>query len=522
MNSIGMTEARSAEKVLTLFEKVALSVVAPTIFLLFHFANAFERFSAVVERYEEFQLDEIFFALMLSGFIGYYYSLRSLSSLRREIRRREEAEASALQLARHDSLTGLPNRRMLAAELAMCVRSETPCAVLLVDLDHFKPVNDLHGHELGDQLLIEAAARLEAIDPSVLVSRLGGDEFACIVKEQADEAVLARLASHIGREIAREFVIDGRRITIGASIGIARAPEDFFTPEDLLRAADLAMYEAKHAGRGCYHFFHAEMDARLRLRARLEADIREALHNGQIKPYFQPVIHLTDNIVSGFEALARWEHPQLGMVAPDTFVPILEDIGLADELMTVMLVEGCRAAAYWPQECSLAVNISPFQLRDPSLARRIIALLEMHRFAPRRLVVEVTENAIIEDMEQAAAIIRELQAAGIRVALDDFGKGYSSLTHLRQLHFDHLKIDSSFVRSMDCMESRKIVRAVAALGKALGMPVTAEGVETREAAEALRAMGCDDAQGYYFGRAVPEDEASAAATRGRRSGSRAA
>ena len=500
-----MDNGRAVNNVLSRTEAVGLLFFIFTSFFIFHYDNGFEKFVDFVEEYKQYRLGEIIFSLLLSGIGGFYYAVRSAVVLGREIRRREDAESAALQLARHDPLTGLPNRRMLGSELASCIQAKAPCSILLVDLDHFKPVNDLHGHEVGDQLLAAVANRLRTMGALNFISRLSGDEFACIVKDRIDHAALSRVASQIVRELSEPFTVDGRKITIGATIGIARFPEDFTAPEDLLRAADLAMYEAKRAGRGGYHFFHTDLDARLRLRAQLEAEVRGALRNGEIKPYFQPVIHLADGIVGGFEALARWEHPEKGLIAPDTFVPILEDLGLADDLMVVILEGGCRAAERWPTGTSLSINVSPFQLHDPSLAQRIIELLERESFSPKRLIVEVTENAIIEDIERAAAIFQALRAVGIRIALDDFGKGYSSLTHLRQLHFNHIKIDSSFVRTMDSIESRKIIKAVAALGKALGMPVTAEGVETREAAEVLRALGCENAQGYYFGRAQPSE-----------------
>jgi EAL domain-containing protein (putative c-di-GMP-specific phosphodiesterase class I) len=234
-----------------------------------------------------------------------------------------------------------------------------------------------------------------------------------------------------------------------------------------------------------------------------------ALEAGQIKPYFQPVIALPANEIVGFEALARWEHPEHGVIQPDTFVSIVEDMGLLHDLMSEILRQSCKASADWPADTFLSVNISPSQLRDPWFAMRLIALLTSIGFPPRRLIVEITENAIIDDIEQAAATFESLQAVGIRVALDDFGKGYSNLAHLRQLKFDHLKIDASFGQSLEYPESQEIVSAVALLGKALGLSVTAEGVETPEAARALREIGCDHAQGYFFGRPLPAAGAAA-------------
>jgi EAL domain-containing protein (putative c-di-GMP-specific phosphodiesterase class I) len=251
------------------------------------------------------------------------------------------------------------------------------------------------------------------------------------------------------------------------------------------------------------------MDACVRERAQLGSELGNALKTGQIKPYFQPVIDLTASAIIGFEALARWEHPELGVIQPDTFVPIVEGMGLLHDLMSEILRAGAKASADWPADTSLSINISPSQLRDPWFSVRLVALLTSIGFPPRRLIVEVTENAIIDDIKQAAATFESLQAVGIRVALDDFGKGYSNLAHLRQLKFDHLKIDASFVQSLEYPESRKIVSAIASLGKALGLSITAEGVETPDAAQALREIGCDHAQGYFFGRPLPAAGAAA-------------
>ncbi|MBC9032250.1 EAL domain-containing protein [Sphingomonas sp. JC676] len=240
----------------------------------------------------------------------------------------------------------------------------------------------------------------------------------------------------------------------------------------------------------------------------LETELRDAIARGDVTPYFQPVISLADQRIVGFEALARWHHPTRGTIPPDEFIPIAEDLGLIDALTHRILRQGCIAARDWHGDTSLSINISPVQLKDTWLAARLLAILQETGFPPQRLIVEVTENAIIEDIEQVAVVFASLQNVGIRIALDDFGKGYSSLSHLRQLKFDHLKIDSSFVRSMDTAESCKIVSAVAGLGKALGMPVTAEGVESEEVADALRALGCEQAQGFLFGRPAPAIEAA--------------
>jgi diguanylate cyclase (GGDEF)-like protein len=438
-------------------------------------------------------------------------AFRRAADLAREIVKREDAEQLANSLARHDPLTGLPNRRRMGDELNSAIEavgsSANECAVFVIDLDQFKPVNDLHGHKVGDAVLVEVANRLKAAgDERTTFARLGGDEFVAISTYPAGADDPARAAGQFIRVLGEPFLVGETRVDIGATIGIARCPQDGTSADKLLRAADVAMYEAKRAGRGRYHFFDAEMDARLRERTIIESDLRAALESGEVEAYFQPVMSLADSTITGFEALARWNHPTRGLLAPELFIPIAEDLGLIDKLSYGILRSGCIAARDWPPHTTLAINIAPMQLKDPWLSARLLAILTEHGLSPSRLIVEVTENAIIEDIPLVANVFSSLQNAGIRIALDDFGKGYSSLNHLRQLRFDHLKIDSSFVLSMDASESRKIVSAIAGLGKALGMPVTAEGVETEASADTLRSLGCEQAQGYLFGRPVSAGE----------------
>ncbi|MEG3086767.1 putative bifunctional diguanylate cyclase/phosphodiesterase [Sphingomonas sp. PB4P5] len=473
--------------------------------LMFDRMNAFEQLVAFMARHEHWQLDEIFFVVFFAGIGALMLALRSGRALAEEMGRRETAEAHAMSLARHDPLTGLANRRVLHEELPAMLKeangTASECSVLMIDLDHFKPINDMYGHEIGDAVLVEVASRLQrAAGACGLAARVGGDEFVLAVLHHPGTTEPARIATQAIRALSAPYEIGGRTLELGASIGIARAPIDAVQGDDLLRVADMAMYAAKRAGKGSHCFFHAEMDDRLRARASMEADLREGVLKGEITPYFQPVVSLANNRIVGFEALARWHHPTRGMVTPDDFIPIVEEMGLIDELSHVMLRQSCIAARDWHSDISLSINISPCQLKDAWFSARLLAILHDMRFPPRRLIIEVTENAIIEDIAKTAIAFASLQNVGIRIALDDFGKGYSSLSHLRELHFDHLKIDSSFVRSMDTVESRKIVSAVVGLGKALCMPVTAEGVETPEVADILRALGCQHAQGYLFGR----------------------
>ena len=481
--------------------------------LLVHL-DAFERFSRFVSTHEGWQLDELLLVLGVAGLASIALLFRRASEMKREIRLRQEAEASASALARHDPLTGLPNRRQFSEELgtllASVANSGDEFAVFLIDLDRFKAVNDIHGHGVGDALLILVAERLKSVCiDGTSIARLGGDEFVCILRYRAGADAPTRLAAQIVRALGKPFAIDGIAVDANATIGIARCPIDATNAVELLRAADIAMYEGKRDGKGVYRFFHAEMDARLRERAVLEADLRQALEGGEIKPYFQPIICLDGERITGFEALARWHHPTRGVLAPDTFIAVAEDLGIIDLLTYQILRESCAAARAWPPYTSLSVNISPMQLKDPWLTSRILAILAETGFAPGRLIIEVTEKAIIDDIALAGEVFTSLQNSGIRIALDDFGMGYSSLCHLRQLRFDHLKIDSSFVLSMESAESEKIVRAITGLGRSLGMTVTAEGVETSMSMDALRDCGCEQAQGYLLGMPLAASETAA-------------
>lgn len=497
---------RSEFRLINRGEAIGIALAGGVALFLFDRFDAFERLVSFVHSHEEIQLDEILFTLSLGGVAALFIAIRRSIELQREIAAKIAAEQRALQLARHDPLTGLPNRRVLdedirriAAESAV---STGEFAVFLIDLDRFKPVNDLHGHDMGDELLIAVASRLRRIIGTIgNVYRLGGDEFVCVVSYEAGSDVVARHAHQIVRALSEPFSVDDRRI--GASVGVARRPLDGETPQQLLRCADVAMYEAKRAGRDKYRVFHAEMDERFQFRSELEGRLRSALSAGEIVPYFQPIIDLGRNRIAGFEALARWIHPSRGVIGPDDFIEIAEDLGLIDDLSDRVLRTSATIARDWPAPVALSINISPVQLQTPGLAARILSVLAETGLKPGRLIVEVTENAIIADTEEAAKVIKELQAAGVRTALDDFGKGYSSLSHLRELRFNHLKIDQSFVHTLPSAESQKIVAAVASLGRALGMGVVAEGVETQDTAQVLQDLGCTQAQGYLFGRPMP-------------------
>lgn len=467
----------------------------------------FDHLHAFLHRHEDIQLDELFTVFVGFCVLSLGLFVRRGRELAREIRRREASEVEVQKLARHDPLTGLPNRRVFGEELKRALeqaRTESrECAVLMLDLDRFKPINDIHGHSAGDEVLVEVANRIgSVVGDKGIVARLGGDEFAGIIQYPAGTDLPLRLARQIIQSVGQPMLVQGVSLTVGSTLGLARAPQDGMTPSELLHAADLAMYDCKRSGRGNYRFFHSEMDADLRSRAALERDLREAVRAGEIIPHFQPIVDLTENKIIGFEALARWPHPTRGILLPHTFIPIAEDLGIIDQITYAMLRSSCAAARDWDPHLWVSVNISPMQLKDRWLASRILSILTSSGVAAGRLIVEVTENAIIDDMAKAQQIFASLQNAGVRVALDDFGRGYSSLNHLRQLRFDHLKIDGSFVHTMDTAGSAEIVSAVTGLGKSLGMAVTAEGVETIVEADALREIGCKHAQGFLFGKPV--------------------
>jgi predicted signal transduction protein with EAL and GGDEF domain len=343
------------------------------------------------------------------------------------------------------------------------------------------------------------------------VARLGGDEFAVVADLGAGGPEDAtRLARRIVAALEAPFDLGGVTVQVGCSVGIALAPQDAGDPEALMRLADLALYRAKAEGRGCFRFFEAGMDAKIRERAELEADLRLAVARDELEPHFQPLVEISSGRLVGFEMLARWTHPVRGVVDPERFVPIAEDTGLVAAMSERLLRKACRAAAAWPDHLSVAVNISPLQLRDRALPTVVRSALEEAGLPPRRLEIELTESALIGNLELAREIMGDLKALGVHLALDDFGTGYSSLAHLQALPFDKLKIDAGFVHAMaNDSGSRKIVAAVVGLGLSLGLPTVAEGVEELEQAEALARLGCDVGQGWLFGHPVPAEAVAA-------------
>lgn len=440
-------------------------------------------------------------------------SWRLLLSQRREVARRIKAEREARELALHDALTGLPNRRLfdqdLKAAIAAPPRSGGAHAVFLLDLNDFKRVNDVHGHGVGDEVLIEVSKRLvRAIREEDLVSRFGGDEFAILARQLAGSEDATSIALRVIKELEEPIAAGSVQHRIGVGIGIALVPQDGQEPADALRKADIALYRAKAESGSAVRFFEAKMDRRIRERDLVERELRDAIRKNQIEPYYQPIVDLRTKQVVGFEALARWRHPSLGDVPPERFIPIAESTGLISELSDYLLRQAVSAAREWPESVTLSFNISPMQLKDRTLGLRILSILAEAEFSPRRLEIELTEAALVRDLDEAQEILGGLRGAGVRIALDDFGTGYSSLYHLRNFKLDKIKIDRSFVANMEQEpEAAALVRALLGLGLGLGLTVTAEGVEQTTQAAALLGEGCQQAQGFFYSNAVSAAEA---------------
>jgi diguanylate cyclase (GGDEF)-like protein len=415
----------------------------------------------------------------------------------------QKAQAQISHMAHHDALTNLPNRTLFRKRLEQAlrdVRRNGHIAVLFLDLDHFKGVNDSLGHPIGDDLLKLVAERLnDCIREGDTVCRLGGDEFAILQASNDRQEPPTNLANRLIEVISAPYEIEGHQITIGVSIGIAVTPEDGTDPDQLLKNADLALYRAKADGRGIFHFFEVGMDARAQARRLLEVDLRGALLRREFVVYYQPIQDLKAGQVTGFEALVRWNHPLRGLIAPLNFIPVAEETGLIVPIGDWVLRRACQDAAGWSQDVSVAVNLSPAQFKNRNLVPSVVSALEMSGLPARRLELEITESVLLHDSEVTLATLHKLRALGVQISMDDFGTGYSSLSYLRSFPFDKIKIDRSFVSELaNRDDSMAIVRAVTGLGKSLGISTTAEGVETDEQLALLRSEGCNQVQGYLF------------------------
>jgi diguanylate cyclase (GGDEF)-like protein/PAS domain S-box-containing protein len=443
-----------------------------------------------------------------NNFVGFRGSGHDLTEQRR-------SEENATRLAHYDSLTGLANRFQMSQTLERILAAQRidhrACSVFLLDLDRFKQVNDTLGHPAGDALLKQVATRLEAtVGKYGRVGRLGGDEFQVVIPGKHPLEDLAALAKRIIRNLSEAYAIDGHRVVIGASIGVALAPDDGVTSEAIIRNADLALYAAKDGGRGRHHFYAADLHTDAEERRQLEADLREALSIGGLELYYQPVVHTATERITGFEALLRWNHPTRGWLSPAKFIPVAEDTGLIAAIGEWALRTACNDLARWPESVRVAVNVSPLQFSNPALPAIVTNALASAQIAPERLELEITESVFLNDDPETDAMFTALKRVGIRLALDDFGTGYSSLGYLKKAPFDKIKIDQSFVRGATMAGSRNgaIIASIVSLAESLGMETTAEGVETLDELDLVRMLGCSHVQGYIYEKAISFEAAS--------------
>jgi len=414
-------------------------------------------------------------------------------------------------LSQHDALTGLPNRTRLQAFLDGKLKAlptlTHPLVMLSLDLDRFKPVNDLLGHAAGDRVLNEVSSRLsDCVRHGDLVARVGGDEFVLILIDAGAQDEVEALCRRLIESVERVIRVDEQDVFISASIGIALAPNDATGVTELLRYADIALYEAKAAGRNTWRFYSGEMNARIIERRRLESDLRFAIKHAELRLHFQPRYRISDGQMVGAEALVRWQHPERGLIAPDTFIPIAEESGLILSLSDWVLETACACAAQWPDELFVSVNLSPTEFKRGNLVERVRYALNKSGIEPTRVELEITESVMLEDAVGALEVMHTLKHLGIRIAMDDFGTGYSSLSYLRAFPFDGLKIDRSFLNRLeDSADDKAIVQAIVGLGRALSLTVTAEGIETAEHLALLKAVACDEGQGYFLSRPLDVD-----------------
>jgi diguanylate cyclase (GGDEF)-like protein len=422
-----------------------------------------------------------------------------------DVTEKKAFEEKIAYAAYHDALTGLCNRKLFSERLDdICkgLHSGKLFALLYIDLDHLKDVNDTLGHPIGDKLLRGAAERmLQVAGGSNVVGRLGGDEFAIIQVDLDEASAAADLAAKIRDTIRKPFEIDGLRITIDLSVGISIAPADGIHPDDILKAADIALYEAKNAGRGIHRFYHRDMDVRLQERSLIGQELRDAIPNGELELYYQPIIALSDGQTKSVEALLRWNHPTRGFVEPAKFIPIAEESGMIVPIGEWVLRSACAEAVNWPEHISVAVNVSADQVTDPHFGELVISSLAYSGLKPLRLTLEITETVFLKSSKENLETLRSLHQLGVQLAMDDFGTGYSSLSYLLDFPFNTIKIDRSFVSALSHnKKSRAIAKAVVNLARSLHLDVIAEGIETEDQLERLRKLGCSQGQGYLLGR----------------------
>lgn len=474
-------------------------------------AELFEEFYEFSRAHEDWDLDELILVYAVGAVLLPVLLLRSKSRLKRAMKAVTMAEETAQHAARHDPLTGLHNRRYFAELLENAIDQATKDAkpvVLLLDLDRFKAINDLRGHDVGDRVLQEVSSRIiECCGDGGIAARLGGDEFAILLNDTQELEGSISLARRLLKVIGEPIHVRGWQMTVGASIGICGwcAGEDCSA---VVRNADQAMYKAKEQGRNRYAFFNEDLGDELKRQALLEAELKAAVSARDIEPFFQPIIDITNGEVSGFEVLSRWTSPTLGPVRPDQFIALAEDIGLIDALTWQVMRKSLKIASEWDNDYFLAFNLSPYLFND-ELVQNVTWHLSEAQFEAHRIEIEITENAVIDNMGEAKQALDALKELGIRISLDDFGTGFSSLATLSKLPFDTIKIDKSFVTELDSTsQNAKIVGAILALAKSLEINVTAEGIETEKELKFLTNRACTHGQGYLFSKPMDENAVS--------------
>ncbi|MCB2078989.1 MAG: EAL domain-containing protein [Novosphingobium sp.] len=443
-----------------------------------------------------------------NNYVGFRGSGTDLTEKRR-------SEEHATRLAHYDSLTGLANRFQMSVTLDKILSSrrieQRACAVFLLDLDRFKQVNDTLGHPAGDALLKQVSQRLtRTVGDAGRVGRLGGDEFQVILPGVHQRDDLARLAHEIIENLSQPYSIEGHRVVIGASVGIALSPDDGQTSEAIVRNSDLALYAAKDSGRGRFYFYDDDLHSDAAERSQLEQDLRDALNSGMLELHYQPVVHTTTEKITGFEALMRWHHPKLGYLSPAKFIPIAEDAGLIGPIGEWALRTACNDLSRWPESVRVAVNVSPLQFANPALPAIVTNAIASAQVDPSRLELEITESVFLNDDKSTEAMFTALKGVGVRLALDDFGTGYSSLGYLKKAPFDKIKIDQSFVHGATMTGSRNgaLIASIVNLAEALNMETTAEGVETLDELDLVRELGCSHVQGYIYEKALTPEAAT--------------
>lgn len=443
----------------------------------------------------------------ISIIIPWFIIHRLILSLNIQFNELLAVQKETQRLARHDPLTGLINRRVFMEQLtASLLKRENNVAVMLIDLDKFKPINDFYGHSTGDEVLCEIADRLRKLEnDSVSVARLGGDEFSILIKNHGGDEALSGIAVAINSALSEPFFCHEGITAVGVSIGIARSPEDTTRADILLKYSDTAMYHAKKMGRGTYRFYESSFGEAEYEREIFERDIFDAIKNKQFVPYFQPIINLHTKKISGFEILARWQHPQRGLLMPAEFIAEVERVGAIMIMTENLLTESVRIHKKWDQSLTLAINVSASMLEDETLPDRLLKIVTDEEFPWSNLEIEITEDALIRNISAARKNLQRMRDIGFSIALDDFGTGYSGLYHLTQLSIDKIKLDRSFI-SLTAVKDKKIVDAIINIGKSLEMLITVEGVEELSLIESFTRKGCDFAQGYLFGKPVPHEQ----------------